>query len=80
MTLKEVIKTEIFVITGSVTYAMKALDLLKKKKIPAKLKRQQNNENRIGCGYGVETYSGADEVLKQNGIKILAVKPLKKGL
>ncbi len=65
---------KIFVITGSVTYAMKAVDILRTKHYPATVKRIEENRNRIGCGYGVITEKSALPLLKKSGIKILKVE------
>ena len=62
-----------FVITGSITKAYLARDILNKYGIKTEIKRQPNNLKRLGCGYGVIVDKRAVEVLKQNGIKILGI-------
>lgn len=62
--------------TGTVTYAIKAKDLLRKKGIAAYVERSMAKD-RIGCGYGVVATSDrntAEQILRQGGIKILDVK------
>ena len=61
--------------TGTVTYAMKARDLLRKKGYKAKIERK-TGENIKGCGY-VVIFEGdidtAEMLLKKSGIKILDI-------
>ena len=62
--------------TGTVTYAIKAKDILRRKGIAAYVERSMSKD-RIGCGYGVVVNSDretAEQILKQAGIKILDVK------
>ena len=62
--------------TGTVTYAIKAKDILKRKGINAYVERS-SAKDRIGCGYGVVVASEkdvAEQILRQYGIKILDVK------
>ncbi len=62
--------------TGTVTYAIKAKELLRRKGINAYVERSMAND-RIGCGYGVvvtQDRGTAEQILKQAGIKILDVK------
>ncbi len=62
--------------TGTVTYAIKAKDLLRRRGIKAYVERSVAKD-RKGCGYGVVvTYDkdAAEQILRQAGIKILDVK------
>lgn len=63
------------VATGTVTYAIKGRDLLRKKGFKATIERK-SGENVQGCGYAI-IFDGdkntAIEILKNNGIKILDI-------
>ncbi len=67
---------KLYILTGSVTYALAARDILKSHNIRAYIKRQPNNLKRVGCGYGVVTEEKAVNILKENNIKILEIKTL----
>jgi len=59
------------VIVGSVTYAMKAKDLLQKKGYKAYIERK-TKENKSGCGYGVVTNGDKEKIekiLRENNVK-----------
>ncbi len=60
--------------TGTVTYAIKGRDLLKRKGYPAKVVR---NSSSAGCGYGI-VFSGdkndAERLLRAAGVKIIDIK------
>lgn len=61
--------------TGTVTYAIKGRDLLRKKGYKAKIERK-SGEKVHGCGYSIifegDIYA-AESLLRQNGIKILEI-------
>ncbi len=62
--------------TGTVTYAIKAKDVLRRKGIASYVERSMAKD-RIGCGYGIVVTSDretAEQILRQAGIKILDVK------
>ncbi len=63
------------VATGTVTYAIKGRDLLRKKGYKAKIERK-SGENVHGCGYAI-IFEGdintAEFLLRQNGVKILEI-------
>ena len=61
---------------GSLTYAMKGRDILYKKGIKCEIKRQANNSNRLGCGFGVLTTSEGVRILEKSGIRILGIKEI----
>jgi len=65
-----------FVIVGSITMAYSARDILYKNKIKAEIRRQANNSNRLGCGFGVLTTSEGVKVLEKSGIRILGIKDI----
>ncbi len=68
---------DIFIITGTVTHAMRAKELLKQKGYFAEIKRTKDKNEKYGCGYGV--YVRADnlnfikEFLLGNGVKIIEI-------
>ncbi|MBR5451864.1 MAG: hypothetical protein IKV36_02590 [Clostridia bacterium] len=68
---------EIFVITGTVTYAMKAKEILVKKGYFADVKRWNDKTGKYGCGYGVKAVNispdEAKTLLGENGVKIIDV-------
>ncbi len=65
-----------FIVTGTVTYAIRGRDILRRNGFDAKVERNSTGLGRHGCGYGI-TISGnidnAVELLKDNSIKIIEV-------
>ncbi len=62
--------------TGTVTYAIKGRDLLRRNGFKAEAHRATSTE-RIGCGYGIVVSGNittAKSLLENAGIKILDVK------
>lgn len=62
--------------TGTVTYAIKGKDLLKRNGIKAKVERIMSGKGSSGCGYSIIIENNLDaalSLLKSNGIKILEV-------
>lgn len=68
---------EIFIITGTVTYAMKAKDIFTNNGYFSEVKKWNDKTGKYGCGYGVKvTKIGLDEaktLLLKNGVKIVDV-------
>ena len=65
------------IMVGTVTYALKAKDLLRRNGFKAYLERKSANIGKYGCGYSVvvfENINKATEILEQNRIKILNIK------
>lgn len=61
--------------TGTVTYAIKGRDLLRKKGYKAKIERK-SGEKVHGCGYAIifeGDIQAAESMLRQNGVKILEI-------
>ncbi len=61
--------------TGTVTYAIKGRDLLRKSGYKVKIERK-TGENTYGCGYSLDFFGDIDnarEILRQNGVKILDI-------
>ena len=64
-----------FFIVNSITYAMKSRDILLRYGINGYVERSRKSREKYGCGYGIYIPRKADEaeqILRQNGIKILA--------
>ncbi len=62
------------ILLGSITYALKAKNILFNHNIRAYIERNTSNKT-YGCGYGVFLPFNelrAEEILKNNGIKIVA--------
>ena len=64
------------IITGTVTYAIKGRDLLRKKGFKAKIEKISSTKSNIGCGYAIVVegdLSSAEKYLREAGIKILEI-------
>lgn len=64
-------------ITGSVTYAIKGKDLLKRKGYNAYVERKSESASKGGCGYAIVVKGnalGAEEILRKAAIKILEIE------
>ena len=73
---------DIFVFTGTVTYAMRGADALKRNGYKAEVRRRKGDG--YGCGYGIYIKNAdIDEVigsLTENGVKILGTRSMKNGI
>ena len=61
--------------TGTVTYAIKGRDLLRKNGYNVKIERIASGKS-AGCGYSIiltGDIEGAEELLRQSGIKFLEI-------
>lgn len=71
---------QILVLT-SITYAMKAKELLEQERIPSSLTRESAIKRIRSCGYGVRVRQGdasrAEALLRQADIRILGSVPVK---
>lgn len=66
-----------FIITGTITYAIKCRDALRENGYKAELKRTVNTGGNVGCGYGVVTIAKLNEIkriLTQYGIRHLQIQ------
>ena len=66
--------------TGTVTYALKGRDILRKKGKKAWVERFTSSKNN-GCGYAVITEGDidtAEQILRENGIRVLEISILDK--
>ncbi len=67
------------IITGTITYAIRGRDLLRKNSMRASVERDISGSSRLGCGYGIAVYGDINKalnILNENGIKILEVAPI----
>lgn len=61
--------------TGTVTYAIKGRDLLRRKGIKANIERK-NSHKAQGCGYAIALTGDIEEaqkILRENGVKMLDI-------
>lgn len=72
---------EIFVATGTVTYAMRAREILAKNGVFADVKKWNDKSGKYGCGYGVrlrkENIAEIRDLLLENGVKVIDIIVLK---
>ncbi len=69
---------EYFIVTGTITYALKAKDILRKNGFYAVVQKLSLPEGNIGCGYAVLTKGSPEiamEILKKAEVKILKIIP-----
>lgn len=62
--------------TGTVTYAIKGRDILRKKGYKVKIERITSGKGAKGCGYAVildGNIDGVREILQTAGVKILEI-------
>ncbi len=62
--------------TGTITYAIKGRDLLRKKGFQAKVERIASGGSSAGCGYSIVLtgdLKDAESILRSAGIKILEI-------
>lgn len=62
--------------TGTVTYAIKGRDLLRRKGFNVKIERITSGKGSAGCGYSIITdgdINAAEGLLRQAGVKILEI-------
>lgn len=62
--------------TGTVTYAIKGRDLLKRKGFNVKIERITSGKGSAGCGYSIITdgdITAAEKLLRQAGVKIIEI-------
>lgn len=75
-------RKEVFILS-SITYVMKAKDLLKSKGIKCETIRVPNSEVLSGCGYGIlihEKVDIAEKILTNANIEILEKKIMEENL
>ena len=71
---------EHIIVTGTVTYAIKGRDILRRHGISATVERNSFGLGRYGCGYGIVIKKDLDkacEILKKNSVKIIEIINLK---
>lgn len=65
-----------FIVTGTVTYAIRGRDILRKHGFAASVERSSSGLGRHGCGYGIFVNGDIDKavgILKNNSIKIIDI-------
>lgn len=65
--------------TGTVTYAIKGREILRKKGFKVKIERITDTK-AYGCGYAIildGNLAQAENILRENGVKILDITQLK---
>ena len=65
---------------GSVTYAIKGRDLLRKSGIKAFIERKINKNGSVGCGYVIVAEGSRDRIiglLTNSGVKIFEINGIK---
>lgn len=65
--------------TGSITYAIKGRDILRRYGYKAKIERRSAGLGSNGCGYNIVTegdLKGAESILREAGIKILEINEI----
>lgn len=67
---------DVFLATGTVTFAMRAKEILRRKGIRA-IPKRRSLPDEYGCGYGVlvskTKSSEAEQILIKNGVKVLGM-------
>lgn len=69
----------LYITTGTVTYAIKGRDLLRRQGYDVRIERKSTGLGSTGCGYNIVVRgntAGAVEALKSAGVKILAVNEI----
>ncbi len=65
--------------TGTVTYALKGRDILRKKGFKANVEKISSRENNLGCGYSIKAYGdikNIEPILRNSGVKILKISEI----
>ena len=64
------------IVTGTVTYAVKAKDLLHRKGYKSKVEKLSDIKSNHGCGYAISVTGNIEqikEILINSGVKILEI-------
>lgn len=67
------------IITGTVTYALRAKDILRRYGYDVMVKKPQKMNVSMGCGYGVQTRGDIEKIKKlllDSGVKILSIEAI----
>ncbi len=65
------------IVTGTVTYALRARDVLRRNNISSRVEKPPKLRSSMGCGYGVVVEGNIDKIKKLlvgSGVKILSVE------
>ncbi len=66
-----------FIVTGTITYAIKGRDVLRRNGYHAEMTRTVQSTGNVGCGYGVLTDCKPEKIktlFSENGIRYLQIK------
>ena len=69
--------SRLYILTGTITYALQGREMLRKNGFSAELKRQPGGLERVGCGYGISTVGNDQQIetlLRQSGVKIIEIQ------
>lgn len=67
---------EYIITTGTVTYAIKGRDILRRKGYKAHIEKITSGRGSAGCGYAIVFYgniTAAESLLRSSGVKILEI-------
>ena len=67
------------IVTGTVTYAIRGRDILRRHGIAATVERNSAGLGRLGCGYGIVVKGDIEhavDILRKNSVKIIEVNSL----
>ncbi len=67
---------EYIITTGTVTYAIKGRDILRRKGYKAHIEKVTSGRGNMGCGYAIVFYgdiNAAESLLRSSGVKILEI-------
>lgn len=67
------------IITGTITYALRGRDLLRRQNFRASVERNLTLNKRYGCGYGIAVYGDINEALKileAHNVKVIDTAPI----
>ncbi len=69
------------IVTGTITYALRARDVLRRHNIMSTVKKPTKSKTTMGCGYGILVRGNIEnikELLSKSGVKILSVEVMEK--
>lgn len=67
------------IVTGTITYAIRGRDILRKNGFKAAVERNSRGFGRLGCGYGIVVEGDierAEEILRNNSVKMIEVNKI----
>lgn len=67
------------IVTGTITYAIRGRDILRKNGFKASVERNSRGLGRLGCGYGIVVEGDierAEEILRNHSVKMIEVNKI----